>query len=137
MSRISKTQQAEAIARLRELVKPGDTLHTISRHVSRSGMRRVIDLKLIRADGEVLHLGYNAALALGWSHDERHEGVKVSGGGMDMGFHLVYALGRTLFPDGFRCAGKDCPSNDHANGDRNYRRHKHTDGGYAVRQRWL
>jgi hypothetical protein len=32
-----------------------------------------------------------------------------------MGFALVYALGRKLYPDGFDCAGERCPSNDHSN----------------------
>jgi len=42
-----------------------------------------------------------------------------------------------LFSGGFTCPGKDCPSNDHSNGDRDYTPHMHTDPGYALRQRWL
>lgn len=29
------------------------------------------------------------------------------------------------------------PSNDHLNGDRNREPHRHSDGGYALRQRWI
>jgi hypothetical protein len=35
---------------------------------------------------------------------------------MDMHYHLVYSLGRALYPEGHRCTGKsNCPSNDHSN----------------------
>lgn len=115
----------------------------------------------------------------------------MNGCGMDMGFSLVYDLGRVLFRDNFRCIGKGCPSSDHDNyrstirchgseggdgvpcfkgGDGVYRLRtgtgksfglgevcptckgkgewpnqeseprkgfKHSDGGYALRQRWL
>jgi hypothetical protein len=37
-------QKAEAIVHLREVLKPGDTVYTVLRHVSRSGMSRNIDL---------------------------------------------------------------------------------------------
>ena len=95
MARVSKQAQHEARERLRRLVKPGDTLYCILRHVARSGMMRVIDL--VKAeDGEILHLGYDAALALGWPYDRRREGVRVAGCGMDMGFHLVYSLAHAL-----------------------------------------
>jgi hypothetical protein len=82
---------------------------------------------------------------------------------MDMGFHLVYNLSYSLFPDGFGCIGRaedyrfHCPSNDHSNGDRDYTPHMsenerlgadgslctchathwHKDGGYALIQKWL
>lgn len=69
---------------------------------------------------------------------EKSLGLTVGGCGMDMGFHLVYNLSRVLFPSGFECIGKGCPSNDHSNGDRNYEPHRHTgDGGYAIKHRWL
>jgi hypothetical protein len=62
---------------------------------------------------------------------------------MDVGFELVYNLGRVLWPKGFACSGKSCPSNDHSNEPRKYDREKfvgqvHTgDGGYALNHRWL
>ena len=78
-------------------------------------------------------------------------GVVVGGVGMDMGFHLVYSLGRALYPEGVPCTGSNgwtksgrpsklnaCQSNDHLNGDRTYSKSKtHSDGGYAFRQVWL
>lgn len=36
--RYSKTEQAEAFARLRDWLKPGDTVYTVLDSVSRSGM---------------------------------------------------------------------------------------------------
>jgi len=92
-------QRAEAIERMRRWIRPGDTLYCVMRHVSRSGMTRVIDLLAIQ-DGDIVRIGYDAALVLGWPYDYRRGGVKVSGCGMDMGFHLVYSLGHALFGTG-------------------------------------
>lgn len=117
MTKQEKADRAEAIARLREWVKPGDTIHVINRHTSRSGMLRVLQLVKLETNerGEVQKswLGYNAALALGWSYDKEREGIRVSGCGMDMGFHVVYELGWKLFGDGWPCSGERCPSPDH------------------------
>ena len=94
---VSKKEQQEARERLRKWIKPGDTIYCILRHVSRSGMTRVIDLVKVSDDGEILRIGYNAAKAVGWPYDREREGVRVSGCGMDMGFHLVYCLAHALF----------------------------------------
>ncbi len=130
-----QSEREEALAKLREWIKPGDIVHTILRHVSRSGMQREIGIVLLK-DGTDLHPNYLVAKALGERIGKR-DGVIVGGCGMDMGFHIVYNLGRALWPDGFECAGKNCHSNDHTNGDRNYKPHHHNDGGYALRHRWL
>lgn len=136
MTKAQKQERDEAIAKLREWIKPGDTVYTILRHVSRSGMQREIGVVLLK-DGTDLHPNYSVATALRERVGKR-DGVIVGGCGMDMGFHLVYNLGRTLFPDGFECVGeKHCHANDHSNGDRNYKPHHHNDGGYALKHRWL
>lgn len=127
----------EAIGWLRKCLKPGDAVYTILRHVSGGGMSRDISLMVVRGDEVVVITGSTAAaLGLGFG---KGDGVRVSGCGMDMGFHLVYELSRVLFPQGFICVGRKrrCPSNDHVNGDRNFRPHRHRDGGYALVQRWL
>jgi hypothetical protein len=131
----SKQDVTEARERLLEWLKPGDTVHTILRHVSRSGMQRTISLYKLGADRPYL-LDWSVAAVLGMTLDQR-DGVKVGGCGMDMGFHLVYNLGEHLWPDGFTCSGEGCQSCDHSNGDRNYARHQHSDGGYALRHQWL
>lgn len=144
MTRDAKKQSVkEAIERLKVWIKPGDTVHTQLKSVSRSGMQRVIQIvKLVPRDDkpgevDVLYLGYNVAEALGMRYDRDREGVKIGGCGMDMGFALVYDLSRALFSNNFECIGEGCPANDHNNGDRDYTPHKHSDGGYALSHRWL
>src|SRR3990167_4399984 len=93
--------KAEAIADLRAELKPGDTVYTVLRHVSSSGMYRAIDLYTLRCvEGKVSKrwLSYWAAAALEERFDERREAIGVSGAGMDMGWHLVYQLSSALFP---------------------------------------
>lgn len=163
MTRKDKVERQEAIERLREEIKPGDKIYTILRHRSRSGMQRSISLIQIDAQGTTREWDYLAARAMGDRIDNVNGGIKVGGCGMDMGFHLVYNLGRTLFPEGFGCVGAGegeegnqrgrCRSNDHSNGDRDYTPHGHRgprydgskeslshwhrDGGYALVHAWL
>lgn len=139
----TKTKQAEreeARTRLLEILKPGDTVHTVLRHVSSSGMSRRIDLYKLEG-GEPIYLSAYAAKACGFRLSDKG-GIVAGGCGMDMGFHLVYELGAVLWPKGVPCTGKAygegaCRSNDHSNGDRDYKPHDHRDGGYALRHRWL
>lgn len=131
-----EAERQEYIEKLRRFLKPGDTVYTTVKHVARSGMSRAITVHIIK-DNEPQWLSYMVAKALGWTFSERYEAVSVSGCGMDMGFDLVYNLSHCLFPNGFTCIGENCHSNDHANGDRNYKPHHHSSGGYALRQRWL
>lgn len=149
---VRNQEREEAIKELREILKPGDTLYTILRSVSRSGMNRRISV--VKLDGESqFHLdvlagekllGYNLGKRTGYFDGRRYErklgngdGVPISGCGMDMGFELVYQISSALFRDGFECTGENCPSNDHSNGDRDRTPHHHGSGGYALRQRWL
>ena len=91
----------EAIDRLKQWIKPGDTLYTQIKHVSRSGTQRTIQVVKIncknKGEPELLYLGYTVAEALGWKYDQEREGVKVGGCGMDMGFHIVHSLGYALY----------------------------------------
>lgn len=136
MSRLPSQSDIES---LRKTLAVGDTLYTVLRHVSRSGMYRVIDVLCIEAN-QPRRISWAVANALGWRYDMRHEGIGVSGAGMDMGFHLIYSLSRVLFPNGHHCTGQQwsCPSNDHTNGMREYNSATiHPDGGYALNQKWL
>ena len=127
----------QAVERLREWLKPGDTVFTSVNHVSRSGMSRDITAYQF-LNNEPRYLSFNVGRALGWPMSKANTGVKVSGCGMDMGFHMVYALSSTLFPEGFTCTGDKCSSNDHSNGhERDQGNVHHRDGGYALIQRWL
>ena len=140
MTKVSAEERENARARLLDLVKPGDMIYTVLRHVSRSGMSRSISVVIHTPEGPS-DMSWAVAKLLGWRFDRRNDGVKVEGCGMDMGFHLVYSLAWALFKGAFRCIGKGCPSNDHSNGMprplNDAACMPHFDAGYALRQRWL
>lgn len=130
-TKANEAARADAQAKLREWLKPGDTVYTILRHVSRSGMSRTIGVVLLQPDDRGanrplvdLHPNWLVSQAVGLRMSAKdRDGVVVGGCGMDMGFHLVYETSHALFPDGFGCIGEGCPSNDHSNGDRDYMPH--------------
>jgi len=145
MTKAQKADQTAAIEQLRTMLKPGDTVQTILRSVSRSGMSRDISPILTTPDGGAFDASYLVGRALDLRHGKAG-GLKMGGCGMDMGFALVYALSSKLYPNGFGCTGAGtpdapfssrCPSNDHSNGDRDYTPHQHRSGGYALRHAWL
>ena len=149
MSRYTKDETTEAIEQLRATLKPGQTIYTELAHVSRSGMSRAIRVIIGGKNGTVRDISYLVARAGVARFDRDHGGLIMGGCGMDMGFALVYNLGRTLYPEGVPCTGRNyatatarvhvCRSNDHAN-DHSLpysRGKKHRDGGYTYRQEWL
>lgn len=125
--KIAKSDRDEALASLRAALPPGTIVYTILRHVSRSGALRVIDLFVIEK-GEPRSIAWRAARAIGEGYDNKLNGIRISGGGMDMGFELVYQLGRELYPQGFAVKGVG------RNGDRSGH---DSDGGYALKHRWM
>lgn len=127
-----QTDKQAAIAELKEWIKPGDTLRTVLRHVSSSGMTRHISVFIIKRNKPIM-LDYLVTQALDLKRVPmgKGEGVIIHGAGMDMGFEIVYSLGRVLFPKGFKVDGK----RTHArNGDTSG---FDSDGGYALRQDWI
>lgn len=134
MARVKQSERDKSIQYLREKLKPGDTVNCILRHVSASGMSRHISLFIDGKDGPE-PISVPAALAMGEFPKEYHGHmtIKVGGCGMDMGFHLVYNLSRTLFPDGF------IPAQAGQTWDRNGAdpNERDPDGGYALKHRWL
>ena len=135
-TKAQQAEAAEALEQIRAQLKPGDTVYTILRQRSQSGMSRHISLVTIQ-DGAAHEISWRVGRALGYRRNQDDGGLVVSGAGMDMGFSLVYELGRMLWPDGYICSGLSCQSNDHINGDRDYSPHPHHDGGYALRHEWL
>lgn len=111
-------------AELRALLVPGAKVYCILRSVSASGMSRSISLYVQKSDGDMRNIDSLSADALGYKL-AKQAGVMVSGCGMDMGFHLVYALGCALWP-----AGPETTHGSH-NGTPD------TDGGYALKHVWL
>jgi hypothetical protein len=104
----TKAQQAEkteAIEKLQAILSRGDTLHTILRNVSSSGMSRVISVVYVDPQSsEILNLDYlisQLGVYKRTPSSSRHDGLKVGGVGMDMGFAVVYDISQTVFNDGY------------------------------------
>ncbi len=123
-TKAKRAEIMEATEALRGILKPGDRVYTVLRHVSASGMSRCISIKVCR-DGTIGTLDGMVARALGYRTSPKHGGCIVTGAGMDMGFHLVYNLGRRLWPDG----------TPEPHGTRNGQPDR--DGGYALIHEWL
>ena len=104
---MTKKQEIEqeregAIEKLRALFAGDDkpVIHTITRHVSASGMSRDISLIYVK-EGAIHNITYWGALALDWKLSEKsgNRAIRVGGCGMDMGFHTVYTLSRVIYRD--------------------------------------
>lgn len=145
MARVSKAERDLAIAELRKILKPGDTVWTSVKHVSSSGMSRSINLYVLKARKRVLRddelhesfrdkkhprftkleceplwISHLVHKATGHGWDDKREAVRIGGCGMDMGFALVYDLASVLYPK------QDAQGNPDTHGI-----------GYALNQRWL
>lgn len=139
--KVTKQEATDARAMLLKFLKPGDTVYTVLRHVSRSGMLRIVSLYAI-VDGAPQWLDGWASRLTGIALDRQREGLRMGGCGTDMGFEAVYNLSWALWPDGVPCIGDKCLSNDHSNGmtrtpDMPTERYTHKDSGYALNQRWM
>lgn len=100
----ARQEKEEAIERLRSTLKHGDRLYTILKHVSASGMSRVISVVHVTEDGEIEGLDWLIARAGIFNRttaSARQDGLKVSGVGMDMGFHVVNSVAYAVFNDGY------------------------------------
>lgn len=144
MTKAQKAEREDSIVKLREWIKPGDTVHTILDHVSASGMMRAIRVVVPtchEGQTDFLHPNYAVGQALGLRHwklnGREQDALKMEGCGMDMGFQLVYRLSYALYPT-YACLGDKCPSPNHGNARRNGEQveAEHSDG-YALRHRWL
>lgn len=118
-------REQHAHAMLLKMLKPGDTVYTVLRHVSKSGMQRRIDCYTIGKDRRLQYLsGYMEALGIA-KRGRKDQGLVVNGCGMDMGFHLVYGLGATLWPNGTK------KPHGMRNGEPDLA------GGYALKHEWI
>lgn len=98
-----QAERAEAIEKLQAIVSKGDTLYTILRSVSASGMSRVISVVTVE-DGEIRDLDFLISKLGVYKRtplNAPRDGLKVSGAGMDMGFAVVYDVAMTVFNDGY------------------------------------
>lgn len=123
-----EAEREDARIRLLSMLKPGDRVYTVLRHVSASGMSRRVSLVIPTMDHDgkpaVTSIDWLAARLLGYRQHDKG-GLVVTGCGMDMGFHVIYALGSALWPDG----------TPEPHGRRNGE--PDTAGGYALRHEWL
>jgi hypothetical protein len=117
--RLSEAERAEWVTDMREVLdtatKDRDgrpVIWQMVKHVTRSGMSRSIS-SLAIVNGEPFVLDYRISRILDWPTDQSNGGVKVSGVGMDMGFHLVYTLSSVIY------------------------RGQASDAGYVLTHRWL
>lgn len=97
-------RKSECREALLKILKPGDTVYTVIRSVSRSGMSRRLDLYTIQENSPRFLTTLTADL-LGLSYGTeawaKGAGLRVGGCGMDMGFHVVYELSHALFGNGY------------------------------------
>lgn len=119
----ARARPAYCRAELLKLLAPGATVYTQLRHASASGMQRRISLHVVHG-GQIRCVDTLAADLMG---DKIHKdgGIVVNGCGMDMGFHLVYSLGASLWPQG----------TPEPHGTRNGE--PDSTGGYALHHEWL
>ena len=119
----SRARPAYCRAELLKLIAPGATIYTQLRHASASGMQRRISLHVVH-DGGIRCIDTMAADLMG---DKIHKagGIVANGCGMDMGFHLVYCLGASLWPEGT----PEPHSTRNGVAD--------SAGGYAISHEWL
>ena len=95
-------EQQKALDDLRAIFPEGCAVTTLIRHASRSGARWSISVlvgrDLIEGVSDVSWLVARAGFG---RFDQKNGGVIRNGGGMDMGFDLVYSLSRALYGDGY------------------------------------
>jgi len=116
-------RQEYARATLRKTIKPGSTVYTLVRRVSSSGMSRNISVFVVE-HGAIRNIDVLVSDATAHAL-AKDEGIRMQGCGMDMGFALVYSLGKALWPKGTR----------KPHGTRNGE--PDSDGGYALRHSWI
>jgi hypothetical protein len=114
----------EARRELKKYIRPHTVVYTLLRNCSASGMSRRIDVYVIRQN-KPWRLTHLVAKLLGYSQSKSDYALVVGGCGMDMGFHVVYSMGRMLWPHGTR----------KPHGERNGEPDR--EGGYAIKHSWL
>ena len=121
--------RAQEIANLKKWIKPGTTIYTKLETVSASGMSRRISVYIVapktkHEPARIVNITGMTAHATGDTVSDKG-GIMKTGCGMDMGFSIVYDLGRALWPKG----------TPKPHGSRNGAPDK--DGGYALKHSWL
>jgi len=124
----------QAIAELRAILPPGSTVYTeIVYSETLSGPREthiklyVLEDKIPRDITSIAGCAIGSR-ATGLDHTiVSRKAIRIAE------FAVVATLSTALFPDGFKCIGKGCPSHEHPRGDSNRAPHLHKDGSNALR----
>lgn len=98
-----KQEQTEQVEALKGILQVGDTVYTVLRSVSKSGMFRRMDVYAIKDNRPVWLTSRVAKLIscrYGVEDWRKSAGLGVSGCGMDMGFHVVNSLSYAIFGNG-------------------------------------
>ena len=106
---VKEKETNEALDHCKAHFKEGDTVFTITDHVSESGTTRHIRLVTMRGGDDCglypLHPNWMVGEALGYKVTRSKMGndcLVVRGGGMDMGYHIVDSLSWKLFGEGYK-----------------------------------
>ena|SRR3990167_173938 len=154
MTRFNEQDKKEAISKLMPMLRKSKFMvYSQVRHVSSSGMMRHIDFFVMNSNKPININWYieritNTYFRAKSYNAKNADSLRVSGCGMDMGFAVVYALSSCIYGHRkesiFKCRGEGCPSNDHTNDRKPYQWDRvkskgkiHSDGGYALIQKWL
>ena len=103
-TKAQQTERDEKLAQLRADLPMGSTVYTVVRHVSSSGMMRVISAHYVNSHGDIAWIDLGAA---GFALHARERGYVVKGTGMDMAFHAVYTLAHALYGNGYTLTKRD------------------------------
>lgn len=90
-----KNRLAETVQACTERRDGKPIIRTVLRHVSASGMSRIISAYVVTGSG-LQNLSFDAAYAMGEKPDDSRGqwACKIGGCGMDMGFHLAESIAR-------------------------------------------
>ena len=101
MARVTKEEQQLAVQNMGRYINEGDTIYTILKKVSSSGMSRQIAV-VVRTDTGISNISWWVARALGYRMSKDRDCFSISGCGQDMGYAVAYDIGATLFGDGYK-----------------------------------
>lgn len=105
-------------------------VYTTLNHVSSSGMFRRISCFVV-IKNEPLNINWYIDKIGIFKRDKKKDGLRVSGVGMDMGFHIVYTLGSVLWKT------KEEALKENIVTGRNGSKEPEINGGYLLKQEWL
>lgn len=124
----------EAIAELRAILRPSATIFTeIVTNETETWPRETFVKLHVFEDNKPRDITRVAARAIGSRMNRSHDAIVTLQHIRAAEFAVVADLSVALFPDGFECIGKGCPSHEHPRGDSNYAPHLHKDGRNALR----